>query len=163
MSAAADRPSPVSAPPTLHASCVSWRGHGVLICGAPGAGKSTLALGLMEAGFDLVADDRVIVEDSLASAPARLAGMIEVRGVGLLRVPFVTNARVLLRVRLGGPQPRLPEPERDPLTGAVLLSLEPGFPAIVLRVRAALMACCGVYGWIAGAGGDATRSGRESS
>ncbi|MCP1273024.1 HPr kinase/phosphatase C-terminal domain-containing protein [Gluconobacter albidus] len=147
----------MSVPPSLsegsvHASCVAWNGAGVLISGPSGSGKSELALRLMDAGFDLVADDRVLLDGAVASAPARLAGLIEVRGVGILRTPFVTKVPVSLRVCLGQGQPRLPEACRDPWTGAVMLSLEPGFPGTVARIRAALKACCGSYEWVAGAG-----------
>ncbi|GBR71314.1 hypothetical protein GKA01_17630 [Gluconobacter kanchanaburiensis NBRC 103587] len=133
---------------------MAWEGAGVLISGPSGSGKSELALMLMDVGFDLVADDRVLLDGVVASAPERLAGLIEVRGVGILRTPFVINAPVRLRVCLGEEQPRLPPPDSDPLTGAVMLRLEPGFPGAVARIRAALKACCGVYGWVAGAGGD---------
>lgn len=143
---------------SVHASCVAWNGEGVLISGPSGSGKSELALRLMDAGFDLVADDRVMLDGTIASAPERLAGLIEVRGVGILRTPFVINARVRLRVCLGEGQPRLPEPCRDPWTGAVMLRLEPGFPGTVARIRAALKACCGPYEWVAGAGGDVAKT-----
>ncbi|MEN3167288.1 HPr kinase/phosphatase C-terminal domain-containing protein [Gluconobacter sp. OJB] len=144
--------SPSLSEDSVHASCVAWNGEAVLISGPPGAGKSELALRLMDAGFDLVADDRVLLEGVVASAPARLAGLIEVRGVGILRTPFVVKATVRLRVCLGQGQPRLPESCRDPWTGAVMLCLEPGFPGTVARIRAALKACCGSYEWVAGAG-----------
>lgn len=137
---------------SVHACCVAWNGDGVLISGPPGSGKSELALRLMDVGFDLVADDRVLLDGAVASAPERLAGLIEVRGVGILKTSFVTNATVRLRVCLGEGQPRLPEPCRDPWTGAVMLRLEPGFPGTVARIRAALKACCGTYEWVAGAG-----------
>ncbi|MFT8808383.1 HPr kinase/phosphorylase [Gluconobacter sp.] len=145
---------PASPEGPVHASCVAWKGEGVLISGSSGSGKSELALRLMDAGFDLVADDRVLLQGIIASAPERIAGLIEVRGVGILRTPFVIKAPVRLRVCLGEGQPRLPEPCRDPWTGAVMLRLEPGFPGTVARIRAALGACCGPYEWVAGAGGD---------
>ncbi|EHH67918.1 HPr kinase/phosphorylase [Gluconobacter morbifer] len=139
---------------TIHASCVAWNGMGVLLLGPPGAGKSDLALRLMDAGFQLVADDRVMLDDSVASAPRRLAGLIEVRGVGILRTPFVIKVPVRLKVHLGENGPRLPEPDPEPGSDCVVLRLDPGFPGVVARIRAALRAVDGTYGWVAGAGGD---------
>ena len=77
----------------LHASCVALAGRGLLILGASGSGKSSLSLQLMALGADLVADDRVCLwpQDGqlLAQAPERIAGVIEARGLGLLRASFV--------------------------------------------------------------------------
>ena len=61
----------------LHASCVALGGAGLLLLGAPGAGKSSMALRLMERGWGLVADDQVVIATTpqglLASAPPALA------------------------------------------------------------------------------------------
>jgi HPr kinase/phosphorylase len=78
----------------LHASCVAVAGRGLLISGASGSGKSTLALDLMAFGAMLVADDRVCLQRAgtalLASAPPAIAGLIEARGIGLLRARAAT-------------------------------------------------------------------------
>ena len=77
----------MTAPATIHASCVSVDGKGVLIMGASGSGKSALALQLMAYGANLVADDRVILSDANglhASAPENIKHGIEARYVGLL-------------------------------------------------------------------------------
>ncbi|MCK0207163.1 HPr kinase/phosphatase C-terminal domain-containing protein [Starkeya koreensis] len=115
---------PSSQPPgTVHASCVRVGTKGVLIRGASGAGKSHLAFALVLAGgsglvppVTLVADDRVILtarEGALfAAAPHHLAGLIEIRGAGLRRLPFAGEARVDLVVDLGADDAaRLPAPE----------------------------------------------------
>lgn len=77
------------APVVLHASAVAAFGKGLLIRGAAGSGKSSLALELMALGATLVADDRTILTPAgsqvLLSAPSAIAGMIEARGLGLLR------------------------------------------------------------------------------
>ncbi|WP_425106822.1 HPr kinase/phosphorylase [Ancylobacter sp.] len=108
--------------PTVHASCVRVGDRGVLIRGASGAGKSRLAFALILAGrgglvppVELVADDRVLLtrrgSTLFAAAPHALAGLIEVRGVGLRRLPFAGEARVDLVVDLGAADAaRLPEP-----------------------------------------------------
>ncbi len=89
----------------IHATAAALdAGRGVLILGASGAGKSELALQLMACGARLVADDRVdltVREGELwARAPAILSGMIEMRGVGILRADALPAARIVLVVDL---------------------------------------------------------------
>lgn len=76
----------------LHASCIAYHGKGLLILGASGKGKSSLALQLIALGADLVADDRtdITVKQGClrASPPTTLQGLIEARGIGILRIPF---------------------------------------------------------------------------
>jgi serine kinase of HPr protein (carbohydrate metabolism regulator) len=97
--------------PTIHASAVLVGAQAVLIRGPAGAGKSRLALRLIEAARTgivpfarLVADDRVHVEAShgraLVRAVPELAGLIEVRGLGVRRVPYEPLAVVGLLVDL---------------------------------------------------------------
>ncbi|MEL7116708.1 MAG: HPr kinase/phosphatase C-terminal domain-containing protein [Pseudomonadota bacterium] len=89
----------------LHASCVAFDGRAVLICGASGSGKSSLALQLMAYGAQLVADDRVdltqLDEWPIASAPSQLQGLIEARGVGILKADSIARAPLHLVVDLG--------------------------------------------------------------
>ena len=70
---------------TMHGACVAIGGRAVLIEGRSGEGKSDLALRLIDRGAALVADGQVICQRQdgglLASAPAHLAGRIEVRGL----------------------------------------------------------------------------------
>lgn len=80
-----------SEPVNLHASAVAFGPSGLLILGASGAGKSSLALQLMAMGATLVGDDRVIATPDgqgglRLTAPEPLKGLIEARGVGLIRV-----------------------------------------------------------------------------
>jgi len=83
-----------------HATCVAVGDHGVLITGAAGRGKSTLALQLMAFGAQLVADDQVLLScenDTLtARCPDILSGVIEARGVGVLNADPVASAPVRL-------------------------------------------------------------------
>lgn len=87
-----------------HASTVALGSRAVMIRGASGSGKSALALELMALGCRLVADDRTILirrEDHLvAECPARIAGLIEARGVGLLAVVPAGPSRVSICVDL---------------------------------------------------------------
>ncbi len=89
----------------VHASCVAVNGQAVLLMGAAGVGKSDVALRLMTEGALLVADDQTILtlegEHVLASPPPALAGMIEVRHVGLRQeVPYSQNVPLGLVVEL---------------------------------------------------------------
>lgn len=101
---------------TVHGTCVTFGDIGILLRGEPGAGKSDLALRLIDGGALLVADDRVALaaDESrlLASAPPRIAGLLEVRGLGILRLPHAAAARLRLVADLvptGTPE-RLPRP-----------------------------------------------------
>ena len=93
----------------VHASCVAVAGTGVLIRGASGAGKSDLALRLIDSGATLVADDYCEVQARggalLAQAPPAIAGKLEVRGLGLVEIPHIPTAAIGLVVDL--------LPERD--------------------------------------------------
>lgn len=108
---------------TVHASAVLVGARAVLIRGASGAGKSTLAWRLLGAGLQsplpfarLVGDDRVrllAAHGRLLVRPAPpLAGLIEVRGLGIRALPFEPVAVVGRIVDLGSPQA-----ERMPLPG----------------------------------------------
>lgn len=108
----------------IHASCAARDGAGVLLLGPPGSGKSDLVLRLIDRGFALVADDRVEIENGHASAPAALAGLLEVRGLGILRLPYLARAELALAVTLGGAVPRLPAPAHDAALGVPVLALD---------------------------------------
>jgi serine kinase of HPr protein (carbohydrate metabolism regulator) len=109
---------------TIHASAVLVGTRAVLIRGPSASGKSRLALELLEAGrigavlfARLVADDRVHLETAggrlLARPAAALAGLIEVRGVGLLRLAHEPSAVVGSVVDLAAADAvRLPEPDK---------------------------------------------------
>lgn len=90
---------------TVHASCVAVGGRGVLILGPSGAGKSSLALQLMAYGASLVADDQtqlwVEADLLLATAPEAIQGMIEARGIGILRAAYLLKAEIVLVIDLG--------------------------------------------------------------
>jgi HPr kinase/phosphorylase len=100
-------------------------------------------------GFALIADDQVLVADGYASAPDALAGLLEVRGLGLVRLPYVT-ARLALAVRLGMGE-RLPQPLRLPDLDLPLINLDAGAPAAPHIVALALDCLQGSIPLVAGA------------
>ncbi len=117
----------------VHATCVAlrrgrtWRA--ILLRGPSGAGKSDLALRLIEGGARLVADDQTDLSRRgrmvIASAPARIAGLIEARGIGIVKLgrdQLVTRAPLALLVDLAHPEriERLPEPARENILGVDL-------------------------------------------
>lgn len=90
----------------MQASAVVIDGRALLIEGPPGSGKSSLALALMDRGAGLIGDDGVSLVASngqlMAAPPPHIAGLIEVRGVGIIRVPIAPPAPVALILSLGG-------------------------------------------------------------
>ncbi len=120
----------MSANATIHASAALAGEHGVLIRGASGSGKSSLVLALiaMDATRNaLIADDRVALAAHhgrlVARVPPRLAGLIEVRGQGILKQPHVSPAVIDLVVDLmaAADCPRMPEvDDRTAIDGIAL-------------------------------------------
>ena len=98
---------------------------GVLLLGKSGAGKSDLALRLIALGATLVADDRTdlyVRRGKLyARPPARLAGLIEVRGIGIVKLPHAPRVCVTLVVELGREATRLPDHRRYRLPAGLAL------------------------------------------
>jgi HPr kinase/phosphorylase len=129
-------------PVVLHASAVAWAGRAALILGPSGAGKSALALQLMAHGATLVADDRVEVSRRgarlIAACPPAIRGLVEARGVGLLRADSLAEAELALAVDLSATESeRLPPLREFTLMGIVLPLVHRGesghFPAAVLQ------------------------------
>jgi len=114
----------------LHATCVAVEGRGLLIIGPSGTGKSGLALRLLSLGASLVADDRtelsVTTGRLIARCPGPIRGLIEARGVGVLRAPAVAEAEVALVADLGQAEDqRLPPARRITILGCdVSLALQ---------------------------------------
>ena len=97
---------------TLHVSSIAIDGRAVLIEGESGAGKSDLALRLIDRGATLISDDYTLLQragrELIASPPDTIAGQIEVRGLGVLPMPYVEKIPVALLVRLTDAPERLP-------------------------------------------------------
>ena len=105
----------------VHASCVAISGRAVLLAGSPGAGKSDLALRLVDRGALLVSDDyaelRQVGGRLLARAPATIAGKMEVRGVGIVELATAADVPVCLYADLDRAPERLPEAASIRLAG----------------------------------------------
>ncbi|MBS0482169.1 MAG: HPr kinase/phosphatase C-terminal domain-containing protein [Proteobacteria bacterium] len=126
-------------------TCVAIGGRGLLIEGPPGSGKSSLALALIDRGAVLVGDDGVDLaprgDRVLASPAPAIAGLIEVRGVGLIPVPTMRDVPLALVLRLDGDAPRHIDAAETALIEAAplpLVRLWPGSPVLHLRAEAAL-------------------------
>ncbi|WP_069301431.1 HPr kinase/phosphorylase [Neptunicoccus sediminis] len=107
----------------VHGTAVAVNGQGFLIMGPSGSGKSGLALQMIALGADLVADDQVLLTHRAGqvwmSSPAPLHGMIEARGIGLLRQPAVQAARLSRVVDLSAePETRMPHPRSVHVMGS---------------------------------------------
>lgn len=91
-------------PKTIHATSVVIEDSGVLIVGNSGLGKSDLALRLIDSGATLISDDITIckkVDDSIfLFPPSQTRGLLEVREVGIMTVPYVDNIKLFLIVEL---------------------------------------------------------------
>lgn len=138
----------------VHATCIALKTSGrtwkaVLLRGPSGAGKSDLAARLIESGARLVADDQTRLARQgrrlVATCPETLAGLLEVRGVGIVklgRTQLLSRATVALLVDLVPPQhiERLPEPAREAMMGIDLpvLALTPFEASASAKLRLAL-------------------------
>ena len=143
----------------LHGNCAALAGEGVLILAPPGGGKSDLLLRLLGQGWDLVADDQVILEADQgmlrASPPMALAGRMEIFGLGLLAGLAWRTAFLRLAVRLvpRAELPRLPVPESWSALGLSLplLRLHGAAPSAPDVLRRALDVLAGRVGMTSGA------------
>jgi len=134
----------------MHASCAARDGAGLLLLGPPGSGKSDLVLRLLDRGFMLVADDRVDIENGVARPTPALAGLLEVRGLGILRLPHLAEARLVLVVELGSAC-RLPAPARHPTLDLPLLTIDAASASAAQRIALALDCALGRIVQLAGA------------
>jgi len=139
--------APMDAPLLVHATAVAIDGRTVLLRGPSGSGKSDLGLRLIDAGARLVSDDqselRRIGDRVLVRAPATIFGLIEVRGVGIVRLPALSDAPLALIADLVAPDrvERLPQPRRERVLGldVPVVAIAPFEASAVAKLRAALL------------------------
>jgi HPr kinase/phosphorylase len=132
----------------VHATAVAIDGHAVLLRGPSGCGKSDLGLRLIDAGARLVADDQSeLCRDGatlVVRAPATIRGLLEVRGLGIVRLEPLAAAPVALVADLVAADrvERLPERRRARILGLALplIAVAPFEAAAAAKLRLALRA-----------------------
>jgi HPr kinase/phosphorylase len=120
----------------------------MLLRGRSGSGKSDLALRLIDAGARLVTDDQSVLsrrgDAIVVSPPARISGLLEVRGIGIMRVEALAEAPVMLIVDLVAPEQidRMPERRRETILGLALpvIAVAPFETSAAAKLRLALRA-----------------------
>ena len=135
----------------VHGTAVAIDGGAVLLRGPSGAGKSDLGLRLIDAGAQLIADDQSELHrigDTIAvRAPAAIAGLIEVRGLGILRLESAADIPLWLIADLVAPEAleRLPERRSETILGLSLrvISVAPFEASAAAKLRLALHAISG--------------------
>ncbi len=136
----------------VHGTCVEVSGRGILLRGAPGAGKSDLALRLIDRGARLVADDQVEITPRAgalhASPPASISGLLEIRGLGIAEVPCLDACDLTLVVDLvdAADIERLPGESHVEIAGIAVAAIrvDPRQPSADIKVRLAAGAVNGV-------------------
>jgi len=132
----------------VHATAVAIDGRAVLLRGPSGAGKSDLGLRLIDAGARLVADDQSELSRSgdalVVRAPATIAGLLEVRGIGIVRLDALVEAPVALIADLVAPEEieRLPASKSEAILGCAvpLIAVSPFEASAPAKIRLALRA-----------------------
>jgi HPr kinase/phosphorylase len=135
----------------IRGTCVAVDGRGVLLRGPSGAGKSDLALRLIDEGARLVADDYTDIEGRdgrvFASAPPEISGMIEVRGLGILRVAAEPSVAldVVIDLAVAKDVPRMPRSEKLEILGVFVpvFRLAPFEASAAAKVRLAIRLATG--------------------
>ena len=120
----------------------------LLLRGRSGSGKSDLALRLIDAGARLVTDDQSVLSRRddmiIVGPPARISGLLEVRGIGITRVEALAEAPVVLIADLVSPDQidRLPERRREEIFGLTVpvIALTPFEASAPAKLRLALRA-----------------------
>lgn len=134
---------------TIHATSIAIDGKGVLILGKSGSGKSDLALRLIDRGATLISDDYTIASARdgtvILDAPENIAGIMEVRHLGLIEMPHVGAVPARLAITLDDSPPRMPENDLQICLAGInipLLSLAGLEPSVPIKVERALRRLC---------------------
>jgi serine kinase of HPr protein (carbohydrate metabolism regulator) len=130
----------------VRGTCVCIDGHAALLRGPSGSGKSDLALRLIDGGGELVADD--CTDDGLvAMAPAPIRGLLEVRGLGVIKLGACSSAPLVAAIDLVplSDVDRMPERQWVRILNARLpcFQLFPFEPSAAAKVRLAVRLATG--------------------
>lgn len=131
----------------LHGSAVRLREKGILLIGRSGRGKSDLALQMIDRGALLIADDQVLISRNgdrlMADAPPQLSGLIEVRGVGIVRLPHAGGVLdLVVDLDIDDEETRLPDAMMATWHGLNLpkIRINAKSPAAIAKINVALHA-----------------------
>lgn len=133
--------------PSLHASAFAYAGAGCVLLGDSGTGKSRILAEALMHGARMIADDQVLLRAEhgvlIAKAHATLEGVLELRGMGLITLPFLASHPIHLVVQLRPRvHERLPEPETAEYEGVAVpcLTVASGpslsVPSLLLYLKA---------------------------
>jgi serine kinase of HPr protein (carbohydrate metabolism regulator) len=135
---------------TLHASSVAIGGKAVLIVGPSGSGKSDLALRLIDRGATLISDDQTLArlngDNLIASSIGTIKGKIEVRGIGIVEMPSLSDIPIALIIDLRGAVERFPlDTGARNIAGRMVpvVALSPFEASAPIKVELALKAIAG--------------------
>ena len=98
----------------IHANAVFFNNKGFLIIGNSGSGKSDLTLRLIDGGGVLISDDYTVLDihndnQLWAICPDKLEGLLEIRGLGIIQIPFIKMHRIDCVIECVPNYPRLPD------------------------------------------------------
>jgi serine kinase of HPr protein (carbohydrate metabolism regulator) len=130
----------------IRGTCVAVDGRGVLLRGPSGGGKSDLALRLIDGGARLVSDDYTDIDNRqgrlFASAPPEIRGMLEVRGLGVLRVAseLPVGLNVVIDLAATADTPRMPASHQLEILGVFvpIFKIAPFEASAAAKVRLAV-------------------------
>lgn len=106
----------------IHGTSIALGENGLLITGESGSGKSDLALRLIDSGATLISDDQTICMKKETSihlfSMEKIYGLIEIRGIGLMKVPYIENIKLSMIIHLVDKEiDRLPKIRKKKLLG----------------------------------------------
>lgn len=93
-----------------HGDALEWHGIGFLIVGPPNSGKSELALALIGQGAQLIADDQVLLNGTIATCPEPIKGMLHTRSGGFYTFPFLPQTDIRFIIQSDMPAKPLSQP-----------------------------------------------------
>ena len=98
----------------IHANALVFNTKGLLIIGNSGSGKSDLSLRLIDCGAVLISDDYTVLNLTdthtlCASCPPNITGLLEVRGIGIIKKPFIPTHHIDYVIELATDYPRMPD------------------------------------------------------